>query len=44
MDTDVCASDIDDQSENILVKTDTVPDTLVITDTGLCEKMRKYTL
>ena len=33
MDTDVRASDIDDQSENILVKTDTVPDTLVITDT-----------
>ena len=33
MDTDVPASDIDEQSENILVKTDTVLDTLVITDT-----------
>ena len=28
------ASDIDDQSENILVKNDTVPDTIVKTDTA----------
>ena len=33
MDTDMRASDIDDQSENILVKTDTLPDTIVKTDT-----------
>ena len=33
MDTDVRASDIDDQSENILVKTDTVPDNIVKSDT-----------
>ena len=33
MDTDVRASNIDDQSENILVKTDTVPDIVVKSDT-----------
>ena len=33
MDTDVRASNTDDQSENILVKTDTVPDIIVKTDT-----------
>ena len=33
MDTDVCASNTDDQSENVLVKTDTVPDILVKIDT-----------
>ena len=33
MNTDVRASNTDDQSENILVKTDTVPDILVKTDT-----------
>ena len=33
MDTDVRASDIDEQSENIIVKTDTVPDIIVKSDT-----------
>ena len=35
MDTDVRASDIDDQSENIIVKSDTVPDIIVKTDTAI---------
>ena len=43
MDTDVRASDIDDQSENILVKTDTVPDIIVKSDTVPDILVKNYT-